>query len=237
VSALVVHRPVLLAVLALLGVVVLTGLGVWQLQRLASKEALIAERTARIKSPPLPLADVLARARTGGDIDYLMVRLDGRFSPATLRQFSTRGGPPAWELVSPFTTTGGEVVLVARGLLADGETGLPPPPEGAVTLEGLVRRHEARGMFTPQNAPEKNQWYWWDVPAMARAAGLPDGAAPMLTVDQIWPVPPDLQPLTPVLNLSNRHLGYALTWFGLAATLVAVAAAYLLAGRRGRASA
>jgi surfeit locus 1 family protein len=227
----------MLSVLALLGVVVLTGLGVWQLQRLAWKEALIAERTARIKSPPMPLADVLAQARSGADIDHLMVRLEGQFAPVTLRQFSTRGGPPAWELVSPFTATGGEVVLVARGLLADGETALPSPPEGVVTLDGLVRLHEGQGTFTPQNAPDRNQWYWWDVPAMARASRLPDTTAPVLTVDQLWPVPPGLKPLTPVLNLSNRHLGYALTWFGLAATLVAVAAAYLLAGRRGRASA
>jgi surfeit locus 1 family protein len=230
------RRTLTLVVLAAVAAALLTGLGVWQLQRLAWKEALIAERTARIKAPPAPVAEVIARANTAGGVDHLPVRLSGRFAPFTLRYFSTRGGPPAWELVSPFTTESGETVLVSRGLLPDGAA-LVLPPEGVVTLDALVRRHEDRGWFTPQNAPEKNQWYWWDVPAMARAAGLPDGAAPMLTVDQIWPVPPDLQPLTPVLNLSNRHLGYALTWFGLAATLVAVAAAYLLAGRRGRASA
>lgn len=231
-SAEAVRRPVAFLVLAALAVAVLCGLGVWQLQRLAWKEALIAERAARLRSPPLPLAEAIARARTGGDVDHLTVKLEGRFAPVTLRQFSTRGGPAAWELVSPFISTSGEVTLVARGALADGSATLPRPPEGPVTLEGVVRRHEPRGAFTPDNAPDKNQWYWWDVPAMSRAAGLPEGVDAVLAVDQLSPAPPGLAPLAPMLNLSNRHLGYALTWFGLAATLIAVTAAYVLAGRR-----
>ncbi len=67
------RRPVTLIVLAALGVALLTGLGVWQLQRLHWKEALIAERTARLKSPPKPLHEVLAMARQGDDIDYMTV--------------------------------------------------------------------------------------------------------------------------------------------------------------------
>jgi surfeit locus 1 family protein len=235
VSAAVTRRTLTLVVLAAVAAAMLAGLGVWQLQRLSWKETLIAERTARLKMPPAPVAEVISRAKAGGDVDHLPVRLSGRFAPVTLRYFSTRGGPPAWELVSPFTTSGGETVLVSRGLLPDGSA-LVPPPEGTVALDALARRHEDRGVFTPQNAPEKNQWYWWDIQAMARAAGLPEGAAPALTVDQLWPPPPGLQPLTPALNLSNRHLGYALTWFGLAATLIAVTAAYVLASRAGRAS-
>jgi cytochrome oxidase assembly protein ShyY1 len=67
---------------------------------------------------------------------------------------------------------------------------------------------------------------------MSRAAGLSEGTGAVLAIDQLSPAPPGLAPLTPMLNLSNRHLGYALTWFGLAATLIAVTAAYALAGRR-----
>lgn len=231
-SAEAIRRPVTLLVLTALGVAILTSLGVWQLQRLAWKEALIAERTDRLRRPVLPLPEALRQEKAGVDIDHLPVRLEGRFAPVTLRQFSTRGGPAAWELVSPFTATGGEIVLVARGLEADGEKTLPPPPDGLLVIEGIVRHHGGRSAFTPDNAPDKNQWYWWDVPAMSRAAGLPEGVDAVLAVDQLSPAPPGLAPLTPMLNLSNRHLGYALTWFGLAATLIAVTAAYVVAGRR-----
>jgi len=35
------------------------------------------------------------------------------------------------------------------------------------------------------------------------------------------------RPEEPKANLANNHLGYALTWFGLAATLLAVAGFYI----------
>ncbi len=41
-----------------------------------------------------------------------------------------------------------------------------------------------------------------------------------------------LEPLKPIVAVSNRHLGYALTWFGLALTLIGVTIAYLRVGRR-----
>jgi surfeit locus 1 family protein len=226
------RRPVTLIVLAALGVALLTGLGVWQLQRLHWKEALIAERTARLKSPPKPLHEVLALARQGDDIDYMTVRLEGTFAPTALQFFSTRGGPAAWEIVSPFTTVEGVYVLVDRGVMPDGQTALPPPPEGVVTIEGLARMQGPPGAFTPDNAPDRNQWYWWDLPAMAKAAGAPAGTEPALVVDLAWPAPSGLEPLKPIVAVSNRHLGYALTWFGLAATLIGVTTAYLLSGRR-----
>ena len=40
-----------------------------------------------------------------------------------------------------------------------------------VSVEGVVRTSEKRGGFVPDNAGEL--WYWLDVPAMARAGGLP----------------------------------------------------------------
>ena len=81
-------------------------------------------------------------------------------------------------------------------------------------------------MFLPDNNPATNQWYWRDHNAMQavtrKATQLttvwfyldleaPDHGAP-------WPRP---QPLV-AANLHNRHFHYALTWFGLAAVLVAV---------------
>jgi surfeit locus 1 family protein len=42
------------------------------------------------------------------------------------------------------------------------------------------------------------------------------------------------RPEEPKVNLTNNHLGYALTWFGLAATLIAVAVVYLFETRTRR---
>lgn len=40
-----------------------------------------------------------------------------------------------------------------------------------MSVDGVVRASENRGGFVPDNVGE--QWYWLDVPAMARACGLP----------------------------------------------------------------
>ena len=45
--------------LGLVGVSILAGLGLWQIQRLAWKEALIAELEARLTAPPIALPDAL----------------------------------------------------------------------------------------------------------------------------------------------------------------------------------
>jgi cytochrome oxidase assembly protein ShyY1 len=40
----------------------------------------------------------------------------------------------------------------------------------------VVRSSEPRGSFVPDNNPEKGEWYWVDVPALAQATGLPQNA-------------------------------------------------------------
>ena len=42
-----------------------------------------------------------------------------------------------------------------------------------VEVEGIVRGSEQPSSFVPANDPASGQWFWIDVPALARAAGLP----------------------------------------------------------------
>ena len=52
-------------------------------------------------------------------------------------------------------------------------------PEGEVAIEGVIRTYpRGQGMFDPENDPKANLWYWWDVPAMLAASGLPEGLKP-----------------------------------------------------------
>lgn len=43
--------------------------------------------------------------------------------------------------------------------------------KGPVQLEGLLRTSQVRNSFTPDNIPEKGEWYWVDVNALAEHAG------------------------------------------------------------------
>ena len=80
--------------------------------------------------------------------------------------------------------------------------------------------------------PAHNTWFTRDPAAIAAAKGI--GAVAPFYVEQESPVPPGglPQPGKLVVQLRNAHLGYAITWYGLAVVLVAVFAAYVAAARR-----
>ena len=217
--------PVL--VFAVLGFLLLLALGIWQVQRLAWKEGLIAAIDASIAGPAI----TLQQARQLPNIDYAKVRLDGEFrNDAPILMIATADGGPAWSVIRAFALGDGTVLMVDTGKLRDQAP--PQPPAGAISLEALVRLHAGRqGMFDPDNKADGSEWYWWDLPAMARRLGATEQAFTL----QLLPGQPGTEGLIvepPKANLHNNHLGYAITWFGLAATLVVMAGLFLLRLRR-----
>ncbi|MDQ8731879.1 SURF1 family protein [Bradyrhizobium sp. LHD-71] len=214
-----------LAVLSLLGVAVLTSLGVWQIERRTWKLDLIQRVEQRIHAAPVPVPAVDAWPSINADRDaYRRVSVDGRFlhDRETLVQAVTELGGGFWVL-TPLRTGDGATILVNRGFVPperrdqamrrDGE------PGGTVRVTGLVRMTEPNGAFLRANDPTADRWYSRDVSAIAAARGLPDVAPFFIDADATpnpggWPV----GGLT-VIAFSNNHLVYALTWFTLALML------------------
>ena len=200
---------------------VLLGLGTWQAQRLYWKRALIEARTTALALPPLALPGDAAAMR--GIASYRRVEVRGRYLHVSALRFPARirAGRVGVELVVPLRRAGGAVVLVNRGWLPDGA---PPAREvetGEVVVVGLLRRRGAQGWFTPDNQPESNEWYWYDVSAMAAQFGLDappvvieagvDGDSPRLPRGRAFAV-----------AIANNHLQYAITWYALAVALLAM---------------
>ena len=82
--------------------------------------------------------------------------------------------------------------------------------------------------MTPKNDVAANRWYSRDAPAMAKALGV-TAPAPLFLMAETASNP-NWAALTPAPlpgEIPNRHLEYALTWFGLAAALACVYAASL----------
>jgi surfeit locus 1 family protein len=102
----------------------------------------------------------------------------------------------------------------------------------------VLRAHDGgQAYFDPANDPAANLWYWWDVKAMLARSGLPKDLKPFPFVVQLLPGTTTAEfprPEEPKANLANNHLGYAITWFGLALTLLAVSAFYILDLRKRR---
>ena len=230
-----------------MGVAILIGLGTWQLERLAWKNALVATIAARMAAPPAPLP-ARSQWRTL-DLDqwrYRRVEAIGTFDHAREVRIYTLltdqngpyGGPGYW-IVAPLRLRDGGSVLVNRGFVPEAKADPATRPEshaaGETTVVGLLREPEDRNMFTPADVPEKRLFFTRDPQAIAAAMGVAD-AAPFTIDADATPNPGGLpQGGETRVAFPNRHLEYALTWYGLAAALVAVFAAFawqtLRAGR------
>src|SRR5262245_60610104 len=147
--------------LALAALAVLIGLGVWQVKRLHWKEGLIAAIDARTKAEPISLDQAIALTRKGQDPTYYRIRVEGRFDNSKERYLfsqSISDGTPGWHVITPFTTSQGELVLVDRGFvpdnLKDPSTHGPAQIEGVTSVTGIARAPDTQGLFTPNNEPE-----------------------------------------------------------------------------------
>jgi surfeit locus 1 family protein len=232
---------------ALAGLAVLIGLGTWQMSRKAWKEGLLHQIAERAHAEPMPLAEALRRWQGSGDVEYLHVRLTGRFRHDEERHVFAIDDKlgPGFHVYTPLETLQGRLMLVNRGFVpADLKDAARRPAgqvSGEVTLTGLVRRPSPRTWFTPASEPARNMFYWPDYAGMLESIG---GSAPGAALPVPFFVDADAEPANPGgfpkggvtrLTLPNRHLEYALTWYGLALTLVGVYAVFatgrLRAGR------
>jgi surfeit locus 1 family protein len=221
--------------LVLVCLTILIGLGVWQLQRLKWKEGLLA-RVAALQSAPARPLDVVLKA--GGDLDFVRVSApcpDLERRP-TLRLFAVWKGQAGYRLIAacPISAAGFSSVLVDRGFQPQ-EQSVPYPP-GRLVLPGpvigVLRQGDKANFVTPANRIGENLWYSRDVPAMAKQLGVTAPAPVFLMLEQPDPNGRGPVPAPVPADIPNRHFEYALTWFGLAASLIGVYAAMLLRRRR-----
>lgn len=225
-------RFVALTIAVVIATAMLLALGAWQMQRLHWKRDLIARFEARAAAEPVALKAAL-NMFTGStdDARFLRVHATGRYDhERELHLYALRKGEPGWHIVTPLQTADGQRVLVIRGFVPDRlkepRTRAEGAPEGNVEVTGQVRYGETAGTFTPDNDPSANRWFWRDLTAMQQAAGAGQGTFMLPFFVELeapdhaarWPEP---HPFT-AARLHNRHLGYAITWFGLAAALLAI---------------
>jgi len=229
------------ALAALLGIAVLCGLGVWQLQRLAWKEALIARVTARLGAPAVaapgpsewPQLDVNER-------EYQPVTVTGRFAHdreihvvQPLTEPRGRYGGYGYLVMTPLTTADGWTVYVNRGFVpqdkADPATRKEGQVEGDLTATGLLRAPHDRSWFMPGDNVAKNEWFSRDPALYASVARLPSGKVAPYIIDAFVnaSLPGGLpQGGETIVDFPNSHLQYAITWFALAAGLAGVFAVF-----------
>ncbi len=202
------RRLVFLLIIGIAGCVLLVSLGNWQVRRLAWKEEVLADITAKIAAAPV----ALPVSPTQAEDKYLPVVVAGRFDAGEIHVLvSVKQIGAGYRIIAPFLTNDGRRVLVDRGFV-------PTPDKGAVRdagpmqIEGNLHWPREIDGYTPDPDLTANIWFARDVPAMAAALQ----AEPFLLIARSQ-TDPDMMPLpVDTAGIPNDHLQYAVTWYGLA---------------------
>jgi surfeit locus 1 family protein len=211
--------------------IILVGLGSWQVQRLHWKEGLIAQRDWMVAAPPIAPPQTLAEAEQN---QFRHVADDGVLlnDKEIFLAAASEGGGSGYQVLTPLQEPDGRIIFVNRGFipleLKDPVKRAAGEPSGAVHIAGLLRVPPAEKptFFLPNNRPDLDLWFWVDLPAMANAAGVGDAAPFYIDADKApnpggWP-----KGGVTNLELPNDHLQYAITWFSLAIALVVIYVLY-----------
>ena len=225
------------AVATLVALAILVSLGIWQLERRAWKNDLLSRISARAFGTPgeIVAEDAWPDWSAAAD-EFRRVRLAGTLLPdrtvaihglAEVRRGQALQG---YYLFTPLRRPEGSVVIVNRGFVPTELknrtlAALEAAPADA-SIVGLVRAPETRGWFVPENAPQHGEWFVRSLDDIQRSEHLDRMAPFYVDADSTphpggWPRGGQTQ-----ITLPNNHLQYAFTWFGLAAALVGVFAAF-----------
>jgi surfeit locus 1 family protein len=162
--------------------------------------------------------------------DYHRITLDcpGLATADFVLTHAITDGDPGRRVISACHSSDG-AILVDRGFISDTTPDNPPvsASQTPLTITGVLTKTSRGNLFTPP--PAGKMFYTHDVAAMAKALGA-STATPYFVAAETSTNPdmPSLKPIALPSDIPNNHFQYALTWFGLAAALLAIYAAKLI---------
>lgn len=221
-------RPKQIAALivAVAGFALTISLGNWQSRRGDAKESLQAEWDAAQRQAPVDVASPAALESVAAALPR-RVRLRGAFVPSATVYLDNRlrQGVAGFDLVTPLAIGDGlPLVLVDRGWIArdmHDRARMPaaPAPEGDVVIEGLAVARLAQLLELGGRQEERIPGIWQnlDFGTFERVHGK---SVARFVVQQTSDVPDGLRRDRPRPAAGvEKHRGYALQWYSLAALI------------------
>ena len=212
-------RYIFAGIFGLGGAAILLTLCFWQVQRLAWKEALIAEIEAKVDATP----DAMPGAPTKADHRFLAVETSGEIGSKAIHVLTSQPNlGPGYRVIASLQLSDGRHILIDRGFIRQSDKDAPLAV-GDVSVIGNLDWPQETDSYTPDPDTGTNIWFARDLPAMAAHLGTD----PVLLVASTATGDPSPLAMPVTVNLRNNHLQYAITW-ALMATVWLAMTAYLV---------
>ena len=209
---------------------ILICFGTWQLKRMEWKAQLITDFQSRIMAPPIRLP----AKPVGPELEFRRLEITGYFNHdlEVLMTGRTQNGRIGFHIVTPFILNDGRTILINRGWIPESlrepNKRLITLKKGLITILVIMRFPRKKGYFVPENEPEKGTWFSIIPSQIALHQGMKGRVETDFYFTSIGgandakiPIP-----ISTEINLHNRHLGYAITWYGIACSLLIIYLAF-----------
>lgn len=211
-------------------------LGFWQLDRLEERQVTNRVHAARFEESPQPIDRLLQLA--GDDIDSLEFRratATGEYHPAeeVLIRSRVRDGIAGFGVITPLVDTDGSAVAVDRGWVPLEFDTVPvsaaPPPDGTITVTGVVRLSEQRGALGRDDSTAENEASLSRIDLDLIDTMVTAGLQPVYLQELSEGSPIDLPATAPPPDFADEgpHFSYAIQWFSFA-VVAAIGYGFLL---------
>ena len=212
----------------LISLLILTGLGTWQIQRLAWKNDLMASLETEYKKNgleyPLNLRDLIVVSKD----TPLKGSITGQFDYSNEIKIGPRGENSVlgYDIFTPFYLKTGGVVLVDRGWVKSSDSNqksrLQSHARGEQTLTGIARIPSRPWKIGPENIPSRDVWIYPSPTQVAQSKNILKMAPSVFHLETSSNAKATLSLSNERWQPRNNHLQYAIFWFAMAGVLAVI---------------
>ncbi len=186
---------------------IVLSLGTWQVFRLYSKSKLISDLENNLKRSSIDFnVDV--------DKEYTKVLLKKKNLNSKIFLYHLNKGEIGFKVIIPYEVNSSLLVLVDKGWIRKDKINLIKNSLfNDDIIEGYTKKIREKKLFTPKNNVKEDFLYSVEIDNLKKS--LNKNIYPLLIV-QISKTKKDIIPNDYRVSLSNNHLQYAITWYGLA---------------------
>ena len=196
-----------LDILFIFFIFIVLSLGTWQVFRLNSKSQLISDLENNLKRNSVDFnVDI--------DKEYTKVILKKKNLKSKIFLYHLNKGEIGFKVIVPYEVNSSLLVLVDKGWIRkDKINSIKNSLLNDDIIEGYTKKIREKKLFTPKNNIKEDFLYSVEIDNLKKS--LNKNIYPLLII-QTSKTKKDIIPNDYRVSLSNNHLQYAITWYGLA---------------------